>query len=322
MTEPTPADGPAAVGGSEAAPGSDPATDATDATGPRRRILVITGMSGAGRSTVSNVVEDLGWFVIDNLPPSLIAPVTDLAFAPGSSVSKLALVADARGREFFGELLDAIRDLRATDADVLVVFLEADDDALVRRFEETRRRHPAAGDAGVAVGIARERELLRELRGAADLVIDSSDSNVHELRDRMLAALADEADGAGGMRIDVVSFGFKRGAPREADLMLDVRFLPNPHWDPELRPLTGLDPTVRDRVFASEQARAFVAAAEAMLDVALPGYVDEGKHYLTIAVGCTGGKHRSVAIAERLATHLRRTSGLRVAVTHRDLGAE
>jgi UPF0042 nucleotide-binding protein len=290
--------------------------------GPARSILVITGMSGAGRSTVSNVVEDLGWFVIDNLPPSLIGPVTDLAFAPGSSVSKLALVADARGREFFAELLDAIRGLRASEASVLVVFLEADDDALVRRFEETRRRHPAAGDQGVAVGIARERALLTELRGEADLIIDSSDTNVHELRDRVLAALSDDDGDRRTMRIDVVSFGFKRGAPREADLLLDVRFLPNPHWDPTLRPLTGLDPEVRDHVFGQAQARAFVASLEAMLDVALPGYVEEGKHYLTIAIGCTGGKHRSVAIAEHLGEHLRRTSGLRVAVSHRDLGAE
>lgn len=324
MTDPTGALGvPGTSGPTGASPTSEAATTSEGSgAADRRRILVITGMSGAGRSTVSNVVEDLGWFVIDNLPPTLIAPVTDLAFAPGSSVSKLALVADARGREFFGQLLDAIRDLRATDADVLVVYLEADDEALVRRFEETRRRHPAAGDAGVAAGIARERELLRELRGAADLVIDSSRSNVHELRERVLGALAEEADGSDGMRIDVVSFGFKRGAPREADLMLDVRFLPNPHWDPQLRPLTGLDERVRERVFASDQARAFVAAAEAMLDVAMPGYVEEGKHYLTIAVGCTGGKHRSVAVAEAIAAHLRRTSGLRVAVTHRDLGAE
>jgi RNase adapter protein RapZ len=295
---------------------SEPGVDAPSA----RRILVITGMSGAGRSTVSDVVEDLGWYVIDNLPPTLIGPVVELAFAPGSSVDRLALVTDARGRQFFATLMDAIATLRSSDADVRVLFLEADDDALVRRFEETRRRHPAADEAGVLVGIARERELLRDLRGAADLIIDTSGTNVHQLRDRIVEALA----GAGDRRlhIDLVSFGFKRGAPREADLLFDVRFLPNPHWDPTLRELTGLDEDVRRYVFDQPSTGPFVAALEALIDVALPGYVQEGKHYLTIAIGCTGGKHRSVALVEHLAAHLRRTSGLPVDVRHRDLGAE
>jgi UPF0042 nucleotide-binding protein len=285
-----------------------------------RRILIITGMSGAGRSTVSNVVEDLGWFVIDNLPPSLIAPVTDLAFAQGSSVGRLALVADARGRQFFSALMDAIASLRVSEADVRVLFLEADDETLVRRFEETRRRHPAAGDAGVTAGIAKERELLRELRGSADLIIDTSETNVHQLRDRVIEALADERHDA--MHIDVVSFGFKRGTPRDVDLLFDVRFLPNPHWEPELRELDGRDDAVREFVLSRPSTGPFVTAMEELLAVAIPGYVAEGKHYLTIAIGCTGGKHRSVALAEALGAHLEATTDLPIDVTHRDLGAE
>jgi UPF0042 nucleotide-binding protein len=293
-----------------------------DATGDSRRprILIVSGMSGAGRSTASNVIEDLGWFVIDNLPPMLIGRVVDLAFAPGSSVTKLAVVADVRGREFFGELFDAVRELQRSEADVRLVFLEADDEALVRRFEETRRLHPAAEDAGVLVGIQRERELLQELRGLADLIIDTTELNVHELRDRVLT-LVDDPDAA-RLQIDVVSFGFKRGSPRDADLLFDVRFLPNPHWVDELRPFTGRDPEVRDYVFSQPAAGPFMDALKHLLDLVVPGYVAEGKRYLTVAIGCTGGKHRSVAISDAIGEHLRETTGLPVTVQHRDLGAE
>ena len=286
----------------------------------RPRILIISGMSGAGRSTASNVVEDLGWFVIDNLPPPLIERVADLAFAPGSSVTKLALVADVRGREFFMELVDIIRNLQRSDLDVRFVFLEADDEALVRRFEETRRRHPAADDGGVLDGIRRERQLLRELRGLADLIIDTTALNVHELRDRVLSVMDDE--NAAALRIDVVSFGFKHGSPRDADLVFDVRFLPNPHWVEELRPYSGRDAEVRNYVFGQPAAEEFMGALTHLLDVVVPGYVDEGKRYLTIAIGCTGGKHRSVAISDRVGEHLRATTELPVTVQHRDLGAE
>jgi RNase adapter protein RapZ len=292
----------------------------SEVEGHRPRILIITGMSGAGRSTASNAVEDLGWFVIDNLPPTLIERVSELAFAPGSSVSKLALVADVRGREFFAALVDNVRDLRRSEADVRVLFLEADDEVLVRRFEETRRRHPAAVDAGVLAGIQAERDQLRELRGLADLIIDTTDLNVHELRDRVLGAVDDP--GAAQLMVDVVSFGFKRGTPREADLVFDVRFLPNPHWVEELRPYTGQDPQVRDYVFGQPATEPFMTALEGLLDVAVSGYVTEGKRYLTIAIGCTGGKHRSVAISNRIADHLERTFDLPVTVSHRDLGAE
>jgi RNase adapter protein RapZ len=288
--------------------------------GQRPRILIITGLSGAGKSTVSDVVEDLGWFVIDNLPPTLIHRVVELAFVPGSSVSKLAVVADARGREFFSALVETIRDLQRSEADVRVLFLECDDESLVRRFEETRRRHPSAGDGGVLAGIQRERELLGELRAMADLIVDTTDLNVHELRDRVGESLDDPSSAP--LRIDVVSFGFKRGSPRDADLLFDVRFLPNPHWVEELRAQTGRDAPVRRYVLEQPATEPFLDALRRLLDVVVPGYVAEGKRYLTIAIGCTGGKHRSVAISDEVGAYLERTTGLPVTVEHRDLGAE
>jgi RNase adapter protein RapZ len=299
--------------------GPPPAADDTAVPARRPRVLIITGMSGAGRTTAADVIEDLGWFVIDNLPPTLIGRVSDLAFAPGSSVTKLGVVADVRGREFFAALVDTIRELRSSESDLRVVFLEADDDTLVRRFDETRRRHPAAPEAGVLTGIRREREQLEELRGLADLIIDTTELNVHELRVRVSQVLEEEA---AALRLHVVSFGFKRGSPREADLLFDVRFLPNPHWVEELRPYTGKDAAVREYVFGQPATGPFVTALEDLLDIAVPGYVQEGKRYLTIAIGCTGGKHRSVAIAETIAAHLRASTELPVTVTHRDLGAE
>lgn len=292
-------------------------TSTPDPAAPR--ISIITGLSGAGRSTVSNVVEDLGWFVIDNLPPTLIHRVVELAFAPGSSVDKLGLVADVRGREFFAALVDTIRELRRSDTDVRIVFLEAEDEVLVRRFRETRRRHPTGGDEGVLQGIQRERAQLEELRGMADLIVDTTRLNVHELRERIVGLLHEDSP---PLQVEVVSFGFKRGTPREADLLLDVRFLPNPHWVDELREHTGRDAAVRDYVFAQPATAPFVAALEQLLDVSVPGYVEEGKRYLTIAIGCTGGKHRSVAISDAVGAYLRRTTELPVTVTHRDLGQE
>jgi RNase adapter protein RapZ len=293
--------------------------DPSDAAA-QAQVLVITGLSGAGRSTASNTLEDLGWFVIDNLPPALIRPVFELASAPGSSVSRLGLVIDVRGREFFGALEGAIAELRSAGVDVRIVFLEADDDVLVTRFEETRRRHPADPGGGLLAGIAAERALLAGLREQADLIVDTSRTNVHGLRDQIVGLLAGSDDAP--LQVNVVSFGFKRGAPREADLLLDVRFLPNPHWDPELRPLDGREPSVRDYVMSQTATRPFLAGVEQMLDVAVPGYVAEGKRYLTVAVGCTGGKHRSVAVAEHLARHLEGRDAITVRLVHRDLGAE
>jgi RNase adapter protein RapZ len=284
------------------------------------RVLVITGLSGAGRSTASNTLEDLGWFVIDNLPPSLIGPVFELASAPGSSVTQLGLVIDVRGREFFGALEGAIADLRTAGVDVRVVFLEADDDVLVTRFEETRRRHPADPGGGLLAGIAAERVKLAALREQADLIVDTSRTNVHGLRDRIIGLIAGSDDAP--LQVNVVSFGFKRGTPREADLLLDVRFLPNPHWEDDLRPLDGRDAAVREFVFGQTATQPFLDSVERMLDIAVPGYVAEGKRYLTIAVGCTGGKHRSVAVAEQLARYLDANDEITVQLVHRDLGAE
>ncbi len=288
--------------------------------GSRPTVLIITGMSGAGRSTASDTLEDLGWYVIDNLPPALIAPVAELASAQGSSVTRLCLVTDVRGREFFADLEGAIRDLRNSGADVRIMFLEADDDVLVRRFEETRRRHPADVGGGLLSGIANERRLLAALREQADLIVDTSEDTVHELRDQIIDLLSGPTDV--DLQVNVVSFGFKRGTPREADLLFDVRFLPNPHWVDELRPLDGRDEPVRTYVFDQPMTGPFLERLEGLLDVTLPGYVAERKRYLTIAIGCTGGKHRSVALAEHVAAHLQGRAGITVRAVHRDLGEE
>ncbi len=300
------------------APSIDPTLD--EPTAPDPEVVIITGMSGAGRTNVAKVLEDLDFFVIDNLPPSLLDKVVELAFGPGSSVERLALVADIRGREFFGRLVEAIRELREDNANVRIVFLEADDDTLVRRFETTRRRHPAADGGGVLAGIRAERELLTELRGVSDLIIDTSELNVHELRDRVIETLG-SADNA-TLRVKIVSFGFKHGVPRDADVVMDVRFLPNPHWVEELRPFTGRDELVKRYVLDQPATGPFLEAFKRLLDVVVPGYVEEGKRYLTIAIGCTGGKHRSVAISDEIGGYLTDTTEVPVTVDHRDLGQE
>ena len=281
--------------------------------------VVITGLSGAGRSEAAKVLEDLGYFVIDNLPPPLIGRVAELALV-GRDRSRVALVVDARGGAFaddVSELQRALEPLRALTITLRVLFLEASDEVLVRRFEQTRRRHPVAGER-VVEAIALERELLRDLRAGADLVIDTSDLNVHELRTRILAAFTDEG---AGLLVTVASFGFKYGLPLDADMVLDVRFLPNPHWVPALRPKTGQDTAVREYVLQQEGTKAFMDRVEALLEIALPGYVREGKHYLTVAIGCTGGRHRSVVLAEELGRWLAERR-FRVNVTHRDMERE
>jgi UPF0042 nucleotide-binding protein len=290
------------------------------ATGDRSEFVVITGMSGAGRSEAAKVLEDLGYFVIDNLPPSLIGRVVDLATG-GPPGTRVALVVDARGGGFteaIGELCRELDILRGKGGEVRVLFLEASDEVLVRRYEATRRRHPVAAER-VVDSIARERQMLLELRATADLVIDTSDLNVHELRGKVQAAFG--AEGHSGLLITTSSFGFKYGLPRDADMVLDVRFLPNPHWVPELRPQTGLDAPVRDYVLAQKDTTSYMEKVRDLLDVCLPGFVKEGKQYLTVAIGCTGGKHRSVALTEELATWLR-AEGYSVHVTHRDVERE
>jgi len=278
-------------------------------------IVIITGMSGAGRSTAAKSLEDLGWFVVDNLPPALLPTMLDLA--DRASLAGVAAIIDLRSRAFSIDLKSAISSLGARGVAPHVLFLEASDSALVQRFENVRRPHPMQGAGTILDGIAAERELLREIRGDSDIVLDTSALNVHELRSRMLSYFA--GDSLSGLRLNIVSFGYKYGLPVDADLVADCRFLPNPHWVPELRPMSGLDAPVRDYVLGQPAASEFIAAYLAVLDVSLPGFEREGKRYVTLAVGCTGGKHRSVAIAERLAARL---AGRDVTVSHRDLGRE
>lgn len=283
-------------------------------------LVVISGMSGAGRSTAAKVLEDLGWFVVDNLPPSLIATMVDLAARTQGSVPRIAVVVDVRGRSFFEHLHEALSHIESTGLRHRIVFLESADDVLVRRFENVRRPHPLQGEGRITDGIARERDLLRELRGEADLVIDTSSRNVHELRAALEAAFGRDG-GEGGLRATVMSFGFKYGLPVDADLVLDVRFLPNPHWVPELRPRTGLDPEVSAYVLAQPGAKELLESYGETLRIITAGYRKEGKRYVTLAVGCTGGKHRSVAMAEQFAARLG-SDGVDTTVVHRDVGRE
>ena len=279
--------------------------------------VVITGLSGAGRSQTANHLEDLGWFVVDNLPPILIPKVVELATAPGSSIDRVALVVGA-GR-YHDDLVPALAQLRETNCRVRVMFLTAPTEVLVRRYEDTRRRHPLTDghEGGLADAIERERALLEVVRAEADVVVDTADLTVHDLRDR-IRELFDDGVADGLMRTTVQSFGYKHGLPRDVDIVLDCRFLPNPHWIDELRPLTGCDEAVRDFVLSRPAGREFLRRLDLMLDLLLPAYVQEGKSYLTIAFGCTGGRHRSVAIAEEVARRLR-ARGIEPIVHHRDI---
>lgn len=292
----------------------------TEANGERAahgapEVVVITGMSGAGRSTAAKSLEDLGWFVVDNLPPALLPTMLDLA--DRASLTGVAAIVDVRSLGFSTDLKTAISALGARGVSPQVLFLEASDEALVRRFENVRRPHPMQGSGTIIDGIEAERELLRAVRGDSDIVLDTSALNVHELRARMHAYFG--RDSVTWLRLNIVSFGYKYGLPVDADLVADCRFLPNPHWVPELRSLTGLDAAVRDYVLGQPGAAEFLAAYLKVLEVSLPGFEREGKRYVTLAVGCTGGKHRSVAIAEQIAARL---SGRDVTVSHRDLGRE
>ncbi len=278
-------------------------------------IAIITGLSGAGRTTAAKVLEDLGYFVIDNMPPQLLDSVVTLATGPGAEVSRIALVIDVRGRQFFGDLRQTVRSLEERGLSVRVLYLEASTQSLVQRYEAGRRVHPLAGEDRVIEGIAREREILAELRADADLVIDTTKLNVHQLRDKLTDAFGSPGDTV--MVTNMVSFGFKHGTPRDADMMFDVRFLPNPHWVPELKPYTGLDEPVRDYVLGQPEAQEFLDHLLPLLDLMIPAFRREGKRYLTIAIGCTGGKHRSVALTERVAAHIRQ-DGQTVHVNHRD----
>ncbi|HEX6421484.1 MAG TPA: RNase adapter RapZ [Acidimicrobiales bacterium] len=286
--------------------------------------VVITGLSGAGRSLAADGLEDLGWFVIDNLPPELVPKVVELAQTPGSQVQRVALVMGTG--HYQDEILPTLAWLRSTGGRVRVLFLEASTDTLVRRYESSRRRHPLRGDADVGDGgaghlaeaIEGERLLLDPVKDEADVVVDTSDLNVHDLRRRITTLFGGVDEAGPAMQTTLLSFGYKHGLPLDADLVLDCRFLPNPHWVDELRPLTGRDAPVRDYVLDQPAAGRFLDNAEVLLEQLLPAFVSEGKAYLTIALGCTGGHHRSVVIAEELARRLR-ARGERIGVVHRDI---
>lgn len=280
------------------------------------RFVVVAGMSGAGRSTAAAALEDLGWFVIDNLPSALISEVVDLVIRPGSELDRVALVIGRGGSEAYTGTLRALDNLRREDHVVQVLFLTADDDVLVRRFEGTRRRHPMAG-SGVEQSVAEERQLLQVIRERADIVLDTGELNVNQLRRRVLEMFGDEQD-ANRLQVSVLSFGYKHGLPLDVDLLFDCRFLANPHWIEELRPLTGLDQPVRDYVLAFPAARDFLRRVQDLLIPLLPAYEQEGKSYLTVAMGCTGGRHRSVVLAEELRSALV-AKGTPAAVFHRDI---
>lgn len=275
---------------------------------------MVTGLSGAGRSEFARHLEDVGWFVIDRLPPDIMVKVADLARGPESRWDRVAFV--ARADRTKGETLRSVEQLRGIVDRLRLVFLDCSTEALVRRYENSRRPHPYPGATGIEEGIEAERQLMASLRSEADLVVDTSELNVHGLRD-MVAQLYGEL-GDRSLRTSITSFGFKHGLPRDADVVFDCRFIPNPHWIEELRPLTGLDPPVRDYVLKEELASDFLDRVDDLLCLLLPWYEVEGKSYLSVGLGCTGGQHRSVAIAEALAERLR-TRGLDLAVIHRDL---
>ena len=279
-------------------------------------VTIITGMSGAGRSATADVLEDLGFFVIDNLPPALVVKVAELGKGT-EGPQQFGLVIDVRSGEFVNDLVAGLAELRRMGASTRVLFLDAADEVLVRRYEESRRKHPLAADERVSEGIANERQLLGELKGRADIVLDTSELNVHELRDR-LRELFDGDRSAGALQTSIVSFGYKHGLPIDVDLVFDCRFLPNPHWVEDLRPLPGSDARVRDYVLAQPETAPFLDELERLFALLLPAYMREGKSYLSIGIGCTGGRHRSVVIATELARLLEPLGGS-PSVHHRDV---
>lgn len=287
---------------------------------PELDLVVVTGLSGAGRSTAAKCLEDLGWFVVDNLPPSLLATMVDLGARSKGAVGRIAAVVDIRSRAFTSDLQTALTEIARHGIRPRVLFLEASDEVLVQRFDSVRRPHPLQGGGRLVDGIVRERSLLREVRGEADLVLDTSLLNVHELRSKVVAAFGDD-QAADRLQLTILSFGYKYGLPVDADLVVDCRFLPNPHWVPELRPHTGQDAAVRDYVLAQPGAEEFLDRYQGLVRLLSAGYRREGKRYVLLAVGCTGGKHRSVAMSEQLAARLAGPD-TDVHVVHRDLGRE
>jgi len=286
-----------------------------------REVLILTGMSGAGRSTVAHALEDLGWYVVDNVPAALLPAL--VAQTDGASIPAMAVVVDVRSGRFFDDLNNALAQLAAEGVPHRLLFLDATDQALVQRFESTRRPHPLQGTDRIVDGIARERTRLEDLRSRAEVVIDTSNLNVHQLEKRVGEIFA--SGQSHGVRVNVLSFGYKYGVPVDADLVLDCRFIPNPHWIPELRALTGMDKAVSQHVLTSPGVDAFVDSYVSLLNQMAEGYLREGKKYVTLAVGCTGGKHRSVAISEAIAARLNKSDGsisIEAHAIHRDVGRE
>jgi len=285
----------------------------------KQEVLIVTGMSGAGRSTVANALEDLGWYVVDNLPPQMLRPLVELVERAGSTLPKIAAVVDIRGREFFTDFQEIVQSLRS-GTQVRIIFLEARDDVLVRRFESVRRPHPLQGDGTLLDGISAERTRLAAVREVCDIVVDTSDLNIHQLATTITERFA--AEDAAGVRVTLLSFGFKYGLPTDVDMVADARFLPNPFWVPELRAFTGQDPQVSEFVLSQPGAREFIENYSSALEPVFAGYQRENKRHATIAIGCTGGKHRSVAMARELASLIQEFPGVAVSVKHRDLGRE
>ena len=285
-------------------------------------ILVISGMSGAGKSTIAHTLEDLGWYVVDNLPPALLENLIDLV---NVSMKRIAVVIDVRGRAFFNDLKQSLAQLADQGVSRKILFIDASDEVLVRRFESTRRPHPLQGSDRILDGITKERERLREVKDSADLVIDSSSLNIHQLEKKINEYFIEDSNA--DLRVNILSFGYKYGIPIDADLVVDCRFIANPHWIPKLRPLTGLDKQVSDEILKSENVQEFLSKYQALFETMALGFITEGRRYLTLAIGCTGGKHRSVAITQELVSKLTvgsklskykiETKGL-----HRDLGRE
>ena len=283
-------------------------------------VLIITGMSGAGRTTAAHSLEDLGWYVVDNLPPQLFSTMAQLIGKNPDTPLKLALVVDVRSKEFFESLQDAMAQLRTDGAELRVLFLDASDEVLVRRFETLRRPHPLQGDCSILDGIAAERTLIAQLREQAEMFLDTSEFNVHDLTTATTELFTES--GPIVIRLNIMSFGFKYGVPQDSNYIADVRFIPNPHWVPALRPYTGKDHPVSDYVLEQNGVNAFIDSYVKMMEPVIEGYRAENKHYATLAFGCTGGKHRSVAITEEIAKRLEAFPGVKVRVNHRDMGRE
>lgn len=286
----------------------------------RGEFVLLTGMSGAGRTTAADVLEDRGWYVVDNIPARMLSQLVTWTEEDTDIIPRVAAVVDVRSRNFHADFSHAIGELEAMGWRPLVVFIDATDESLVRRFEAVRRPHPLQENGLLLDGIRQERRLLADIRSSADVIIDTSSYNVHQLSAQVDELFSSEVETK--LRLAVMSFGFKYGIPLDADVVLDLRFLPNPYWNPELRPFSGRDAPVRDFVLSQPGAQEYIGHAEALLRTAVNGYLAEGRRHVTVAIGCTGGKHRSVATAEEVVRRLGDIGGVQITGFHRDLGRE